>query len=169
MTDYLAQIQKAVPAFQGHSYTVEFVIPYQSSAVSPDSKVDQVKRATVDAFPHVRFTLEKTEYPFWAGSTNTHFPFDAANSFDQLATSTGFAGAYFAETGWPRACPAKPATATLANQCAYLKSLLQGGVSDAKFVAYWWLMGAEDVGDGCGANSWGLFDSGATLTCPGSC
>lgn len=168
MTDYLAQIQDAVPAFQGQPYTVEFVIPYQSSTVSPDDKLVQVKTATVDAFPEVRFSLEQTEYPFWAGSTDTDFPFSAANAFDQFAASKGFAGAYFAETGWPRSCPAHPATATLTNQCAYLTSLRQGGFADGKFVAYWWLMGAEDVGDGCGPNSWGLFDAGADLQCPGA-
>ena len=168
MADYIAQIGQAVPAFVGQSYTVEFVIPYQSSTASPDSKLAQVKAATVDAFPHVTFTLEKTEYPFWAGSTNTNFPFDAAHVFDQFAKSKGFAGAYFAESGWPRSCTVKPATAKLGNQCAYLKSLLQGTFPDPKFVAYWWLMGAEDVGDGCGADSWGLFKDDATLACPGS-
>ena len=167
---YEAQIHQAVPAFQGQSYSVEFVIPYQDESASPQSVLAQVKKATVDAFPGVRFTLEKTEYPFWVGSTSTDFPVDQANAFDQFAKSNGFAGGTFAETGWPSACPKNPATASLTNECAFLKSLIQGssGFSDAKFVAYWWLMGAEDVNDGCGPDSWGLFDPSGSFKCPGS-
>lgn len=168
MADYLAQIGSAIPAFEGQAYRVEFVIPYQDATASPDAKLAQVKAATVDAFPQIRFTLERTEYPFWDGSTNPNFPFDAAHDFDQLAKSKGFAGAYFAESGWPRSCDVQPATATLSNQCAYLQSLIQGTFPDPSFVTYWWLMGAEDVGDGCGPDSWGLFDANATLACPGS-
>lgn len=159
-----------MPAFQGQSYSVEFVIPYQDESASPQSVLVQVKKATVDAFPGVRFTLEKTEYPFWVGSTSTDFLVNQANDFDQFAKSNGFAGGTFAETGWPSACPKKPATASLTNECAFLKSLIQGssGFSNAKFVAYWWLMGAEDVNDGCGSNSWGLFDTSGSFKCPGS-
>jgi hypothetical protein len=174
LNDYINQIKNAVPAFQGQPYTVEFVIPYQDSSQSPDSKLAQVKQATVDAFPQVRFTLEKTEYPFWGGdgATSTNFPFAEADAFDAFAKSQGFAGAYFAESGWARNCSSSQphAPATLPDQCAYLKSSLHGAYADPQFVTYWWVMGAEDVGDGCGAESWGLFTTPASpvLGCPGS-
>lgn len=174
LNDYISQIESVVPAFQGQPYSVEFVIPYQDSTQSPDSRLAQVKQATVDAFPQVRFTLEKTEYPFWGGdgTTSRNFPFADAHAFDQFAKSQGFAGAYFAESGWARACPSSQphAPATLSDQCAYLQSALHGTYADPQFVTYWWLMGAEDVGDGCGADSWGLFTVPANpvLACPGS-
>jgi hypothetical protein len=140
--EYIDLIKKAIPEFLGQSYRVEFVIPYQKPELSPDSKLDQVKQATVNTFPRVRFTLEKTEYPFWGGNgtTNTNFPFDAANTFYRQATDKGFDGAYFAESGWPRNCSTtvpKHAPANLPNQCAYLKSLLHGTFAHDQFVVYW--------------------------------
>lgn len=68
LNDYIDQIKNAVPAFQGQPYTVEFVIPYQDSTQSPDARLAQVKQATVDAFPQVRFTLERLNIPSGVGT-----------------------------------------------------------------------------------------------------
>ncbi|MEM7023466.1 MAG: hypothetical protein AAF637_12865 [Pseudomonadota bacterium] len=195
LTDYIDLIAKNVPKFQTYmhdnpGYTVEFVIPCNdcdpTAPVPAPANLASVKLATVGKheFNGISFSLARTEYPFWcpdSGCTKTvppRFPAQDADDFDDFAKRQGFAGAYFAESGWPRKCTSsKPHqnTKPLKNghipQCDYLKSLLHSPPKDPRFVTYYFVMGGLDVGDTCGPESWGAFTydpdpNNPTLACP---
>jgi len=172
---HIRQAHSALPA------NVEFVIPYQNSAQSPDSMISALWAAHIKPLQDQgrKFHLEGTVYPFWTSSDQIYAPFPNSwvQGFIDASSSLGFDGFVISETGWPRNCArAEPGTTrppNLENMCKYFKStateadqmaLASSSSGLGKLMVYHWKFGPADDGS-CGADTWGLFQTDGSFAC----
>jgi len=162
---YTQQIRDAAAQFPSN---VEFIIPFQDNVATP-AAVTMYLKTVIQPLQNSgrKYYLEGTIYPFWNPSSQAFegFPADVVKGNVAAATSMGFDGYTVSETGWPRSC-AKPdghRPASLINMCNYVDTTIQQA-SGASLV-YYFKTTHDDAGDGCGADSWGLYDTSQSAVC----